>query len=135
MREQWKTIEGYNYQVSSKGRIRNKTTKVVKKTFINERGYVVVSLYKEKKLKTFRVHRLVASAFIENPNNNPEINHKDEDKTNNQLTNLEWCTREYNLAYGTRGLRQSQTMKETKFCLLLNGKVTNFKKKVSFIKN
>lgn len=119
MREQWKTIEGYNYQVSSKGRIRNKTTKVVKKTFINERGYVVVSLYKEKKLKTFRVHRLVASAFIENPNNNPEINHKDEDKTNNHVTNLEWCTREYNLAYGTRGLRQSQTMKENQILSLI----------------
>lgn len=111
MRERWKNIEGYNYQVSSKGRIRNKATKAIKKSFINERGYVIVSLYKEKRLKTFRVHRLVAQAFIPNPNNYEEINHRDEDKTNNASSNLEWCTREYNLAYGTRGLRQSQTMK------------------------
>lgn len=111
MREQWKNIEGYNYQVSTKGRIRNKTTKAIKKSFINDRGYVIVSLYKEKRLKTFRVHRLVAMAFIDNPNNLPEVNHLDENKQNNQPTNLEWCTREYNLAYGTRGLRQSQTMK------------------------
>jgi len=111
MREQWKNIEGYNYQVSSKGRIRNKATKAIKKTFINDSGYVIVSLYKEKRLKTFRVHRLVAETFLPNPNNFREINHRDEQKTNNHVSNLEWCTREYNLAYGTRGLRQSQTMK------------------------
>lgn len=119
MREQWKNIEGYNYQVSSKGRIRNKGTKAIKKTFINERGYIVVSLYKEKRLKTFRLHRLVAKAFIPNPQNLPEINHIDEDKTNNHITNLEWCTREYNLAYGTRGLRQSKTMKENRILTLI----------------
>lgn len=119
MREQWKNIEGYNYQVSSKGRIRNKSTKAIKKTFINERGYAIVSLYKEKRLKTFRVHRLVAMAFIDNPNNLPEINHIDECKTNNCVSNLEFCTREYNLAYGTRGLRQSQTMKEKRIWALI----------------
>lgn len=111
MREQWKNIEGYNYQVSSKGRIRNKATKAIKKSFINDSGYVIVSLYKEKSLKTFRVHRLVAQAFIPNPNNLPEINHKSEIKTDNRVENLEWCDRKHNLAYGTRGLRQSQTMK------------------------
>lgn len=120
MAEKWKNIEGYNYQVSSKGRIRNKATKAIKKSFINERGYAIVSLYKEKRLKTFRVHRLVAQAFIPNPQNLPEVNHLDENKQNNQLTNLEWCTREYNLAYGTRGLRQSQTIKEKRIWALID---------------
>ena len=119
MRERWKNIEGYNYQVSSNGRIRNKSTKAIKKTFINDRGYTVVSLYKDKRLKTFRVHRLVAQAFIPNKNNLPEVNHRDEDKTNNVITNLEWCTREYNLAYGTRGIRQSKTMKENRILALI----------------
>lgn len=120
MRELWKNIEGYNYQVSSKGRIRNKNTKAIKKTFINERGYVIVSLYKDKRLKTFRVHRLVAKAFIQNPNNLPEVNHKNELKTDNRVENLEWCTREYNLAYGTRGLRQSQTIKDKQIYALID---------------
>lgn len=119
MKEQWKNIEGYNYQVSSKGRIRNKATKAIKKTFINDRGYAIVSLYKEKRLKTFRVHRLVAQAFLPNPKNLPEVNHKNELKTDNRVDNLEFCTREYNLAYGTRGLRQSQTMKEKRIWALI----------------
>lgn len=119
MRERWKNIEGYNYQVSSKGRIRNNRTKAIKKTFINDRLYVIVSLYKDKKLKTFKVHRLVAQAFIPNPNNLPEVNHKSEIKTDNRVENLEWCTREYNLAYGTRGLRQSKTMNEKRIFALI----------------
>ena len=56
------------------------------------------------------VHRLVLTTFVENPNNFPHINHKDEDPTNNCLTNLEWCTEEYNHNYGTRNLRQSKAL-------------------------
>ena len=119
MREQWKNIEGYNYQVSSKGRIRNKATKAIKKSFINDRGYVIVSLYKDESLKTFRVHRLVAQAFIPNPNNLSEVNHLDENKQNNSIFNLKWCTRQENLEYGTRGLRQSQTMKFNRIANML----------------
>ena len=120
MRERWKDIEGYNYEVSSKGLIRNKRTKAIKKTFINDRGYVIVSLYKDKRLKTFRVHRLVAQAFLPNKNNLPEVNHKSEIKTDNRVENLEWMTRKENLAYGTRGLRQSQTMKRKRILELIN---------------
>lgn len=64
-------------------------------------GYLHVTLYKDCKQKHFHVHRLVAKAFIPNPNNLPEINHKDEYKTNNHVDNLEWCDRKYNVNYGT----------------------------------
>ena len=82
-------------------------------------GYMVVCLHKNGRQRNHYVHRLVAEAFCDNKNGYNEINHKDENKQNNQLTNLEWCTREYNLAYGTRGLRQSQTMKEKRIWALI----------------
>ena len=65
-------------------------------------GYLIVGLYRDGKCKTVRVHRIVAKAFIDNPHNLPEINHIDEDKTNNHVENLEWCTTAYNLTYGHR---------------------------------
>lgn len=72
------------------------------KTFVNKEGYVLVSLCKDGICKSFFVHRLVAIAFIENPNNLPQINHKDENKANNCVENLEWCDQKYNNMYGTR---------------------------------
>lgn len=66
----------------------------------NSDGYMSVGLHKGGKEKKFLVHRLVAEAFIDNPKNLPEINHKDEDRTNNNVDNLEWCDRFYNLNYG-----------------------------------
>ena len=62
---------------------------------------MVINLHKDGKQKSYRTHRLVAQAFIDNPNNLPEINHKDEDKTNNNVDNLEWCDSKYNHNYGT----------------------------------
>lgn len=101
--EEWRDIEGYNgkYQVSDWGR--------VKSTYRNkplgerkiQKGYVQVALYKNHKPTYKLVHRLVADAFIPNPNNLPQINHKDECKTNNSVENLEWCSNAYNSSYGT----------------------------------
>ena len=68
----------------------------------DKHGYYRLGLFKDGKKKTFFAHRLVAMAFIPNPYNYPEINHKNEIKTDNRVKNLEWCTKEYNLSYGTR---------------------------------
>lgn len=108
--EVWKPIVGFEgiYEVSNYGRIkslpREKRTKgQILKPYLNRYGYHVVSLRKEAKGKTYclKVHRIVAQAFIENPNNYPYINHKDENKTNNNAENLEWCTPYYNTHYGS----------------------------------
>lgn len=98
--EEWRTIEGFeNYEVSNLGRVR-------KVTYIKQRGdfngYPVVNLFKNGKEKTVKVHRLVAKAFIPNPNNLSQVNHINEVKTDNTVTNLEWCTSQYNNNWGTR---------------------------------
>lgn len=107
-------IKGYEglYQVSNKGNIyscrRNRLMK------INSNGrYSIVTLTKDKQTHTFKVHRLVAEAFIPNLNNYPMINHKDEDRYNNCVENLEWCTAVYNNTYGTRIERSSAKLSET----------------------
>lgn len=68
-------------------------------------GYAIIKLMKGGKGITYRVHRLVAMAFVPNPNNLPHINHKDENKLNNNPNNLEWCDNSYNNNYGTRNKR------------------------------
>lgn len=75
---------------------------IILKQNLTAKGYLTVSLYNNGKPKRFTVHRLVGGAFISNPNNLPQINHKDEDKTNNCVENLEWCTQQYNNIYGNR---------------------------------
>ena len=110
--ETWKDVVGYEglYEVSNKGNVysvermdalgREQGGLVLKPKY-NNRGYLMVSLYKNGKLKNRTVHRIVAEAFIPNPKGFLEINHKDENKSNNELFNLEWCTREHNVKYGT----------------------------------
>ena len=108
--EEWRVIEDYpNYMVSNLGRVKslnyNKTGKErIMKQGISK-GYCRVVLYKDAKQKKYLVHRLVASAFLPNPNNYLCVNHKDENKQNNKVSNLEWCTQEYNINYGTRNER------------------------------
>lgn len=110
MNEIWKPIPGFdNYEVSNLGRVKSLfdgrhkifREKILKPT-PDRKGYLFVFLCKEGKKKRFRVHRLVASAFLENPKNLEQVNHKDECKTNNRVENLEWCDARYNTNYGTR---------------------------------
>lgn len=120
MEEVWKNIINFEdyYQISNYGRVKsleriifrkNNTTYFQKERIMklttNKNGYLYITLRKNNKVKTFLVHRLVAQAFISNPNNLPEINHKDEDKTNNRIENLEWCTNLYNENYGSGNAR------------------------------
>ena len=103
MQEIWRTMKEHsNYEVSNLGKIKNKTTGRIRKTSINNKGYEQFIIYIDKKQKSFYVHRVVANNFLENFNNLPEVNHKDENKLNNCVDNLEWCDGCYNLHYGTR---------------------------------
>lgn len=110
MQEIFTFIDGYMYPytVSNTGRVFNGMTELKQS---NVCGYKVVALKQTNgKFKQQRVHRLVAQAFIPNPDNLPQVNHKDEDKTNNCVDNLEWCTADYNNKYGTRLQRVSNSL-------------------------
>ena len=102
IKEKWKNIKGYEdkYLISNFGEVKSiKTNKILKKEL--RRNYWSVQLFKNNKYKHFQIHRLVALHFIENPNNYLYVNHKDENKLNNHMDNLEWCTASYNINYGT----------------------------------
>lgn len=103
--------EGY-YEISNLGNIKSLRSGKLMKQSKNKDGYKLVSLTIGGKSKCFSVHRLVAFAFIPNPENLPEINHKDENPSNNCADNLEWCDRKYNLNYGGYRERMSKTQKE-----------------------
>lgn len=122
--EIWKKIDNCdNYEISSLGRVRSIDSTVIRSngrpmtvvgkilsTHKSVKGYVNISLYdNNKKHHRYQVHRLVANAFIPNPDNLPQVNHKDEDKENNNVDNLEWCTLNYNINYGNRKARLSNS--------------------------
>lgn len=118
--EEWRDIQGYEgyYQVSNFGRIKslprgNKTPRwrsqcAIRKQSIKNR-YCHINLSKDGKIQWRAVHRLVALAFLPNPNNLPQVNHKDENPSNNHVSNLEWCDAIYNMNYGTVRDRMSHT--------------------------
>ena len=91
-----------NYAISNLGNIKNIKTGKVLKPCLNPRGYYSYTFYKRGIKKTFRIHRLVALYFIDNPNNLPYVNHIDGDKTNNKVENLEWCTAKQNDEHARR---------------------------------
>jgi len=104
--EEWKDIEGYKiYQVSSFGNVRNKNTGRILKA-CNKGGYFSVGL-SNKKIKSIEVHRLVAKAFITNPENKPHVNHKDKNGLNNNIKNLEWNTVPENNKHRSNGVIQT----------------------------
>lgn len=127
-KEEWRPVTGYEgyYEVSNLCRVRSiertGTNKykngqkcihgIIRLTEINKFGREQVVLSKNGKTKKYFVHRLMASAFIPNPNNYPEVNHKDENPCNNSLENLEWCGHLYNCNYGTRNKRISKSLRK-----------------------
>ncbi|MEF3886392.1 NUMOD4 motif-containing HNH endonuclease [Lacticaseibacillus rhamnosus] len=113
--EAWKDIEGYEglYQVSNMGRVRSLNHEDTRGHHVKgkvlagrpNKGYLGVALYRDGNAKGYPVHRLIAKAFLDNPSNLPEVNHKDENKANNAVSNLEWCTAFYNNTYNGRHKR------------------------------
>lgn len=112
MEESWKDIEGYEglYQVSNIGRVKRVNTDRILKENKSTCGYLQVGLCKDGVRNAKIIHRLVAQAFIPNPENKPDVAHIDEDKTNNRVDNLVWATRKETINYGTRNERVSKTM-------------------------
>ena len=123
-KEVWKSIPGYEglYQVSNFGRVKSlsryarvhngvrKVGERIRKPILKATGYYDVLLYKDGRRKRFLVHQLVAKAFLENPNNYKQINHKDENPKNNHLSNLEWCSQSYNNNYGNHNKKISASV-------------------------
>lgn len=144
MREEWKDITGYEglYQVSNTGRVKSLERTVwtgrgyyktlperILKACKSGNGYLLVALCKDGKDKRHYVHRLVATAFLENPMGYKEINHIDENKQNNCMENLEYCSRLYNANYGTRNQRAGEKLKGRKFSEETIKKIAESKKK------
>lgn len=118
LNEEWKDIKSYEglYQISNLGRVKSLDKKIFQKNKYGKfqivpykgqilkvqkqkNGYLIIDLHKNNKIKKKLVHRLVAEAFIPNPNNDLYINHKDNNPQNNKVDNLEWCTQKYNIKY------------------------------------
>ena len=145
----WKPVVGYEglYEVSNTGLIKSlncynlKTPHLLSLCF-NANGYLKVGLSKNNKTKQMLVHRIVAEAFIPNPDNLEMVNHRDEDKTNNNVNNLEWCTRSYNQLYSI-GLHPERkkvfgnNFKDKDGCCLSSwtkkGKAHKYNKKVALL--
>ena len=97
----WKKL-GDNYIISDEGIIKNIATDRIINPWLNNNGYRYVTLNLEETRKNYRVHRLVAEKFIPNPNNLPQVNHKDGNKQNNKIDNLEWCDSSYNVQHAIK---------------------------------
>ena len=136
MKEIWKDIKDYEglYQVSNLSRVRSlERWEMLKngysryrkgrilKTHIDKYGYERVMLYKDGKQKLKQVHRLVAEAFLPNPDNLPQVNHKDENPLNNVVSNLEWCNSKYNINFGTRNERVAEKLSKPVLQYTLDG--------------
>lgn len=111
MKEEWRDVKDYcgYYQVSNFGNVYSVRSDKQLKHSKNRGGYLFVVLCTDSKPKQFKVHRLVAISFLTNPDNKPQVNHIDEDKTNNRLDNLEWVTAKENTNYGSRNKKAAKS--------------------------
>ena len=117
-----KDIKDYEglYAITTDGNVWSYKSRKFLKPYLIKGGYHIVGLYNNGKRKKFLIHRLVAEAFIPNPNNLPCVNHKDENKSDNNVNNLEWCSYEYNNNYGTRVKRSAEKKSEAVYCVELD---------------
>jgi len=119
-------IEGFEkYEVSNLGKVRNIKSGRVLKPKLNKYGYLTHCLYGHDKKKFRLLHRIIATAFIDNPDEKPQVNHIDENKLNNDLSNLEWCTVRENIIHGTRTKRAAEKRFKKVIQLDLNDNVLN----------
>jgi hypothetical protein len=130
MKEIWSVIIGFPmYKISTFGRVKSLYTNKILKP-VNKNGYMFVTLVEGNKKYNRAIHRLVAKAFIANPNRYPMINHKDENKQNNSVENLEWCDIPYNLSYGTARERSSEKHSKKVYQYTLDGKLVKVYDKI-----
>lgn len=126
----WEQIEDYDYEINIKGIVRRISNKKIKKSFKRPDGYIGIQLYKSKtEIKNFQLHRLIAIAFIDKPENKNIINHKDSNRENNSLSNLEWATKEENDKHGYEFGNASNKGSKNGFSVLTEEQVLEIRKK------
>ena len=133
--EEFLPIDGFdNYLVSNFGNVKNSKTNRILKPGNDKDGYKLINLCKNGKVKNFKVHRLVGNAFLENPDNKPVIDHIDEDKANNNVMNLRWCSqkenhynrgRNINNKCGYKGVCFDKSRNKYRAMININGKNKN----------
>lgn len=128
--EEWRNIKDYEglYQVSNMGNVKTLKYKgfnieKLLKPILQTNGYLYVQLYKDGNPRIYRVHRLVAEAFIPNPDNLSEVNHINENKTDNRVGNLEFCSHQYNCNYGTGIQRSVEKRSKTVYQYTMDGEL------------
>jgi hypothetical protein len=128
--EEFKKIANYNYSVSNMGNVRNDKTNRILKPGIDGNGYYYVILYKNGKTKLHKVHRLIANAFIANPNGTPCVDHVDNNRINNNISNLRWCSHtennrnrsiSCNNSSGIKGVSFHKKSQKWRACIMLDG--------------
>ena len=135
MTEIWRPIKDYEniYEVSNLGRVRSLERTVIRKNGVTLKvpekilkpkarrdGYLTVNIYKNAVCKNYYIHRVVSTAFLPNPDNKPQVNHLSEEKTDNSVENLEWCTAKENVNYGTGIQRGHEKLGKPILCIELN---------------
>ena len=119
-------IEGFEkYEVSNLGKVRNIKSGRILKPYLTKKGYLMHLLYENNKQNHLLLHRIIATAFIDNPEEKPQVNHIDENKLNNDLSNLEWCTERENAIHGTRTKRVAEKLSQKVIQLDLNDNILN----------